>query len=65
MSNLQSFLKQNGGYGVAVAQELVELLVRVQLPVATQKIFLEKGVWKIEEESLNNPERRMGISKTT
>ena len=25
----------NGGYGVAVAQKLVELLVRVQLPVVT------------------------------
>ena len=28
---------QYGGYGVAVAQELVELLVWVQLPVATQE----------------------------
>ncbi len=27
----------NGGYGVAVAQKLVELLVWVQLPVVTQK----------------------------
>ena len=30
----------DGGYGVAVAQELVELLVRVQLPVATPMKFL-------------------------
>lgn len=33
---------QYGGYGVAVAQELVELLVWVQLPVATPK---ENGVF--------------------
>ena len=26
----------NGGYGVAVARELVELSVRVRLPVVTQ-----------------------------
>ena len=34
----------NGGYGVAVAQELVELLVRVQLPVVTldNKIVLPR-----------------------
>ncbi len=31
----EDFLKHHGGYGVAVAQELVELLVWVRLPVVT------------------------------
>lgn len=30
-------MRGHGGYGVAVARELVELSVWVQLPVATQK----------------------------
>ena len=31
--------KSNGGYGVAVALQLVELFVWVQLPVATLEIL--------------------------
>ena len=32
---------RNGGYGVAVAQKLVELLVRVQLPIVTQILTIQ------------------------
>jgi hypothetical protein len=37
-------LGPNGGYGVAVALQLVELSVWVQLPVVTQRIIYLKGV---------------------
>ena len=38
----------NGGYGVAVAHELVELLVWVQLPVVTHEILISEATIKFQ-----------------
>jgi hypothetical protein len=37
----------NGGYGVAVARELVELSVRVRLPVATPKFRSKQSTQEV------------------
>ncbi len=42
----------HGGYGVAVAQRLVEPLVRVQLPIVTQG-FTEKEIYYIVYSLIN------------
>lgn len=43
----------DGGYGVAVARELVELSVRVRLPVVTPKSRFYKGFLLFNLDYLN------------
>ena len=45
---MPKYLLYDGGYGVAVARELVELSVRVRLPVATHEILRSEATIKFQ-----------------